>query len=406
MSEMTATRTGRATLLVAGVLWLVAAWLLWRTQVPGSLDLPPLRAREVFSEEELRQSAAYARVSRLLWLLSTAAGLVVLAPLAWRGPRLAARLPGRPLVRGTALLLLVLAALWLVRLPVGLIAQWWRRRHGISRQPYLEYVLSPWLELLATAGVACLALAVGMVMARRLGPRWWLSGGLVLAVLGSGALLLQPLVLAPRLAPLRDRVLAAQIDSLAREQGLGAIDVEVRRASDRTRRANAEVAGLGPTLRVILWDTLLDGRFARGEVLVIASHELAHASRRHLLRGLGWFALAALPGVWVLATVTRRQGGLGEPGAVPLAVLTVVVLLLVTTPLANVISRRYEAEADWVALETTRDPASARALLRRLSRTGLADPDPPTWSYALLSTHPSLLERVAMAEAWQLGSRG
>jgi len=121
------------------------------------------------------------------------------------------------------------------------------------------------------------------------------------------------------------------------------------------------------------------------------------------LRGLGWFALAAVPGVFVLAAVTGRQGGLAEPGAVPLAVLTVVLLLLVTAPLANVISRRYEAEADWVALETTRDPGSARALLRRLSRTGLVDPDPPAWSYALLSTHPSLLERVAMAEAWRLG---
>jgi len=403
MSEMTATRTGRATLLVAGPLLLLAAWLLWRTQVPGSLELPPLRSRDVFAEAELREATAYARVPRVLWLLWTVVSLALLGLLAWRGPRLAARLPGRPLVRGVVLLLLVLAALWLVRLPVGLAGQWWRRRHGVSRQPYLEYVLSPWLELLATAGLACVALVLGMLMARRLGPGWWLAGGLALAVLGSGALLLQPLVLAPRLEPLRDRTLAGQIEALARKQGIGAIDVEVRRASDRTRRANAEVAGLGPTRRVILWDTLLDGRFARGEVLVIAAHELAHVSRRHLLRGLGWFALAAVPGVFVLAAVTGRQGGLAEPGAVPLAVLTVVLLLLVTAPLTNVISRRYEAEADWVALETTRDPGSARALLRRLSRTGLVDPDPPAWSYALLSTHPSLLERVAMAEAWRLG---
>jgi len=60
-----------------------------------------------------------------------------------------------------------------------------------------------------------------------------------------------------------------------------------------------------------------------------------------------------------------------------------------------------EAEADWVALETTRDAQSARRLWQGFAEQALADPSPPTWSYLLFDTHPSMAKRVAMAEAWR-----
>jgi STE24 endopeptidase len=178
------------------------------------------------------------------------------------------------------------------------------------------------------------------------------------------------------------------------------LNVVVKDAAERTTRINAEVAGFGPTRRVILWDTLLDGRVPAGEIRVLAAHELAHVVRRHVWKGVAWFALLAVPIVLLVAEVTRRRGGLDEPGAVPLAVLVVVVIQLALLPLANAVSRRYEAEADWVALEATRDPRAAGALFRRFTETNLAEPSPPSWAYVLLSTHPSLAQRIAMAEAW------
>ena len=70
-----------------------------------------------------------------------------------------------------------------------------------------------------------------------------------------------------------------------------------------------------------------------------------------------------------------------------------------TQPLANAVSRRYEAEADWLALQATRDPASGVALDRNFVRTGLADPDPPTWVRLWYGTHPTPMERIAMARS-------
>jgi STE24 endopeptidase len=399
---MTATRIGRlATLAVLVFLWLLAASTLWQTQVPGNLARPDLSATEVWTEEQLEASADYARVARGIWLGGVVSQLAVLALLAALGPRLARRLGGRPLVRGLALLLGVLALVWVARLPFGLAGHWWRRRHDLSRQEYLAWVLDPWLELIVGVLIACLALGLAMVLAARIGTRWWLAGGPILAVVGAAVVLTQPLVMAPRLDALRDEALAADIRDLGAEMGVDVVAVEERRASPRTTRVNAQVSGIGPTRRVILWDTLLDGRVPAGEIRFIAAHELAHVTRHHLWKGLAWFALLAVPLVLVVAEVTRRLGGLAEPGAVPLAVLTVVALQLALLPFANTVSRRYEAEADWVALQATRDPDAARSLFRRFAETNLGQPDPPRWSRPLLGTHPTLLERVELAEAWR-----
>lgn len=368
-------------------MWVAAAWLLWRTQVPGDLAAAPVEVRAPEAE-------AYARVARLLWVGRTVTELALLACLAALGARLALRLR-----YGVVVCLAVLAALWLARLPWGAAAHWWRRRHGLSTQGYGAWVVDPWLELLAGAAVACAALAVGMLLARRLGARWWLAGGPLLAAVGAAVVLLQPLVMAPRLEPLRDPALAAEIRLLGARLGVRPRDVVVKDAAARTTRINAEVAGYGPTRRVILWDTLLDGRATDAEIRFIAAHELAHVARRHVWKGVAWFALLAVPIAFVLARATRLRGGLGEAAAVPLAVLAAVAVQLALLPLANAVSRRYEAEADWVALQATRDPAGAAALFRRFATANLADPSPPGWARVLLSTHPSLEERTGLVQA-------
>jgi STE24 endopeptidase len=402
MSLMTPTRTLRIIAIAAGAgLWLAAAALLWRTQVPDDLRLPALRARAEFPAGVVAQTADYARFLRLDWLVSVAAQLVVLVLLARRGAAIAARLHGARVARGLQLLLLTLAAQWLVSLPFGAAGHWWRRRHGITHQGYLDWLMAPWLQLTAGALLACGGLALAMLLAHRLGTRWWLPAAPLLAALGAASVLVQPLVLAPRFQPLRDRPPAAEIDRLAGRLGVRDIEVRVQRVHDRTRVANATLDGVGPTRRLVLWDTLLDGRFSRAEVRFVAAHELAHAARRHLWKGIAWFALLSPLLTLAIAVGTRPRGGLGEPAAVPLAVLVAVALQLALLPFTNAVSRRYEAEADWVALQVTRDPDAGRGFFGKLVRTNLAQPDPPAWARVLLGTHPSLLERIEMTAAWK-----
>jgi STE24 endopeptidase len=389
-------------LAVLGVLWVVAALLLWRTEVPD-LGLPALDPRDYFSAAELARIDDYRGVARLLFLASLAVEIAVLGLFVWRARPLAARLEriGRGRVRTSVLVgLTVVVGVWLAGLPFATVTLVRRRDYGLSDQGWGGWLLDRLTSLGIQAVLVSIAVAGAVWLAGRLGRRWWIAAAPALAGIAVLFIVVQPLVVQPlfnRFEPLPDERLAGQIEELAAGMGVDVDEVLVADASRRTTTANAYIAGLGPTRRVVLYDTLLDGRFTEGEILVVSAHELAHVERRHLWKGLAWFTLLAVPGVFALAWVTNRLGGLG-PRLVPLGLALTFAYVLLTQPLANTVSRRYEAEADWLALQATGDPASGVALEQGFVTTGLADPDPPGWVTFWFGTHPTPMQRIAMAE--------
>ena len=183
-----------------------------------------------------------------------------------------------------------------------------------------------------------------------------------LAVLGVLVVLAQPLVIEPlfnRFSPLA-RPAAGRADRADRSSGSvsASESVEVSDASRRTTSANAKVTGIGPTRHVILYDTLLDGRFTETEIAWIGRARARARRAQPRLEGRGWFALFAIPGLGLIAWVAERRGGLRDPALVPLALALAFALSVVTLPAQNAISRRYEAEADWSG--APRDRRSAR----------------------------------------------
>jgi STE24 endopeptidase len=395
---MTAIRTGRFWVigaLAAG--WLAAAALLWQTAVP-ELDVVQLDAVDAFSREFIERSERYEGFHRVNWALAALVEFGVLVAVVSIAPRLR----WRGLVGGIGLGIVALIAVWLARLPFVIAAHWWRRRYGVSDAGYGTILVDPWLERIGSLAAAACVIGLFMLLARRLGERWWVVGGPAFAVVGSLFLLAQPLLLTPRLQPLRDAALVADIRELAREQGVGEVEVEVRDASRRTRAINAEFYGIGPTKRVVIWDTALE-RLNRRELRVLVSHEIGHVEAHHVWKGLGWLVLFAIPGAYVVALVTRRRGGLGEPAAVPLALLTIAVLQLALLPGVGAISRRYEREADWLALRTTSDPEAFEGLTKKLAEVALADPDPPRWARIAFGTHPTPIERIELARTLARG---
>lgn len=384
------------TLVVA---WVVAAVLLSRTSVPDDLALPRVDVDAVFGAALVARAERYRRFLYVDWVLAEAALLVTLAIYARRGARLVRESAAGPIGTGMLLGMVGLGLAWLVRLPFSLAALWWQRRHGLSSQGYAGVLVDGWLGLAGTFVALSLALLVVMTLARRLGSWWWLPGSLVLAAVATSLVLVEP-YLTPGLEPIGRPRIERAYERFRADQGVGDVPLRVERVSGSTSLANAYAFGLGPSRRVVLWDTMLDGRFTPREVDVVLAHELGHHSSDHIPKALGWFTLFALPGAFVLMLATRGRGGMGAPAAIPLALLVVAVLQLVAAPAQNLVSRRMEAEADWKALQTTRDPAAARGLFRQLATTSLGDPSPPRWTQLLFGTHPTLADRVAMADAW------
>ena len=160
--------------------------------------------------------------------------------------------------------------------------------------------------------------------------------------------------LVPDTHRLRNPRLEAAAARIAEQEGVKG--VPIREEKVHTKDPNAFTTGLGPSRKVFVWSSMLDGRFTDRQVEVVIAHEYGHQARNHLLKGIAWYALFTVPLAYLIAVVARRRGGMREAAAIPLVLLVYVVFSLVVTPLRATISRHMEAEADWMALQTTRPP--------------------------------------------------
>lgn len=388
----------------AAAAWSACALLLSRTAVPAGLDLPDVDTPSVFGAGLVDRAAHVERFFLVTWALEQIALLATLWAYARRGVGYVRESAAGPIGTGMLLGMLGLAIVWLVQLPFRLADVWWARRYGLTEMGYAEWAFGHWFELGAAFVSICVALLVVMFLARAVGEWWWLPGAGVFVVVASIFAFAQP-YLVTGTTPLQDPALRRAAAELEQAQGIAGVPVRVEDVSGTTGQANAYAAGIGASRKVVLWSTMVDGTFSNAEVRVVLAHEIAHHSSGHIPKALGWFALFALPGAWLLMRLTRARGGMGRPEAVPLALLVVAAIQLALAPAQNRISRGMEAEADWKALQTTRDPVAARRLFVGFARSSLGDPDPPTWAHVLLDTHPTLRQRVAMVEAWSARER-
>jgi STE24 endopeptidase len=380
--------------------WVVGISLLWPTDVPDGLHLPDLDPNAFFTRAQLDEARDYEAFTRINTLLSIVVLVIVLALYARHGERFTRESAAGRIGTGMLLGMLGFAFVWLAQLPFGLVQLWWDRRHDVSDQGYLEWLVNTWFSLGDVFLAVSIAILIVMALARPLRDSWWVVGAPLFVALGLLITFTGPFFV-PQTRPLKDDRLAADARRFAKQEGVPDIAVRVEDVDEFTDEPNAFAIGLGPTRRVFLWNTLLRRPFSKREVRVVIAHELAHHSRDHLWKLSGWFALVAIPSAWGIALLTRRRGGMFEARAVPLALLAAVVLQIALTPPQNVVSRRYEAEADWLALETTRDPRAATELHEELAEKSLADPDPPAWAFVLFDTHPTAMQRIAMARAWR-----
>jgi STE24 endopeptidase len=406
---MTATRIGRRRLFVAAVglacaaAWVAAAAWLWRTTVPA-LHLTGFDERRYFTAPELSRAHRFAAGESAIWILGELATLAALAILTIRMPKIVRGIALGRVSTAIVVGMVIFVTLWFVALPFGIAELWWQHHWGLGPFDVGAWLLEERIALPATAVSWLTAIAIAVGLATRFPRNWWIPAAPAFIAIVVLFGFLYGWLGAVGSHPVRDASLRARIARIERVEHATA-PVRVLPMHDVTHQANAFAAGFGPSTRVVLWDTLLDHPFTRGQVDVVVAHELGHVKSRHVMKGLAWFALIAFPSAFLVAVVTRRgnRGGLRNPATLPLALLVLAVVGLLTAPLQNAVSRRYEAEADWRALQATHDPASARKLFQNFGRTSLAEPNPPLLDYLWLETHPTLMQRIAMAEQYRAG---
>jgi STE24 endopeptidase len=235
------------------------------------------------------------------------------------------------------------------------------------------------------------------------------------AVVGFGAAmtLLQPVVIAPRFNDFEelpeDSELRADVLDLGRRAGVEVGEVYRVDASRRSTSLNAYVAGLGPTKRVVIYDNLIEDA-KRPALESVVAHELGHVAHSDIPRGILFAALVTPLGLLLVREISgamaRRAGAEpAAPAAVPALLLTIAIVTFAVNVAGNQLSRKVEASADAFALRITDDPGALIDLQTTLAERNLSDPDPPAFSRILFGTHPTTLERIGSALAWERGER-
>jgi STE24 endopeptidase len=245
------------------------------------------------------------------------------------------------------------------------------------------------------------------------GGWWWLAAAgaffVVAVVLGRIA----PVVILPlfyKITKLDAPELADRISRLAAGTGLSIEGVYRMDLSAETVKANAMLAGLGATRRVLLGDTLIEG-FSPEEIEVVFAHEIGHHVFHHLRKILALGVAFSAAGFWIcdrLLVLWMAHHGIESHGGpdyarlptetLPLVLLILTLFGLLLEPLQNAISRRFERQSDRYALERTGRKDAYLSAFRKLARLNKDDPNPHWLDVLLFHSHPPVQERLAMVE--------
>ncbi len=298
---------------------------------------------------------------------------------------------------------------FVIDLPLGYYSSFiLPHRYDLSTQSLKGWV-GDLIKGVLVGGVLGLVVIEIVFFVLRISPGlWWLWAGLILLFFNIILANLAPVLLMPlffKFVPLEEEHadLVMRLINLTDQAGTRVRGVYKFDMSRRTKAANAAIAGLGNTRRIILGDTLIN-EFTGDEIETVLAHELGHQVHRDIPIGILVDSVITLGGLY-LASLVLEWGmmvfgfeSISDVAAMPLLALVIGVYGLVTMPLGNAYSRQRERRADEYALKVTGKGAAYASALTRLANQNLADADPEPWIEILLYSHPALNKRIAMAE--------
>jgi STE24 endopeptidase len=368
----------------------------------GLLAATAVEAGSFFDADEVARARRYGRGQLALGAAGGAAETALMVWLYRRG-----RVRGSGSLAGAAADGAALSvALVLAPLPFAALMRARALRVGLATQSWGGWALDVSRSGALGGAFAATGAVIVAALMRHYGERWWRAAGAGSVLVAVAVTLVGPVLLDPifnDFEPLEEGELRTEVLALARAAGVAVREVFAVDASRRTSAANAYVNGLGASRRIVIYDTLLEA-FTPEQVRSVVAHELAHVRYRDVPRQLVFVGLVAPAAMRAIAALAARLDDSPAPGLPALALAGGVV----STPIGVVsrqLSRAIERRADAFALALTDEADAFIAFEQRLTRQNLADPDPPRWLSALLGTHPPIVERIGIAEAYRAGGR-
>jgi STE24 endopeptidase len=285
------------------------------------------------------------------------------------------------------------------------------RRYQLSTQKTRSWLWDETKSFLVALTFGAVVAELLYFTIRQSPEHWWLIAWGMFLVLFVVVAQVAPLVLFPifyKFEPLENDDLKQRLVRLSERAGTQVRGIYKWHLSEKSKKANAALTGLGATRRIILADTLLD-HYSPEEIEAVLAHELGHHVHRHILKSIFVQAGITLFGFWAANQVLHMAieqwnmfDTLSDFANLPLLVLVSTILSFLLMPAMNAYSRFNERQADRYAFQSIKSVQPFISSMNKLASQNLAERTPSRWVEWFFHSHPAISRRVAAAEAWKL----
>ncbi len=397
-----------AAVAVAAVVVVIQA----QSSQPASADKAPDKAPDTRFEVKITdEMIRHSRILDTLYFAGTAWSLAAVALLLVSGAGrkmrdAAARVTKQPFVLAMITIVLFILAMTLLELPLTYYADFVvPHQFDLSDQSFGSWLVDG-LKGLAVALVIGAPVGAGALLIIRRVRRWWLVLWAASIPFIVAVIVVQPVILDPlfnKFEPLQNVQLRQKLLDLAGRAGIAGSRVYEVNKSKQTKTMNAYVNGIGPTNRIVMWDTLL-AKMTQDEVLAVMGHEMGHYVMKHMWKGLAFDLAVSFLALFLVQRIHDRAlarrpnlGDRGDPATLPLLVLIASVIGFLSTPILAAYSRSMEHDADKFSLELTHLNEPMASAFVKFAEDSKVDPSPnPLMEYWLYS-HPPIAKRIPFA---------
>jgi len=283
------------------------------------------------------------------------------------------------------------------------------RRFQLSNQRFRSWLWDQAKGFLLGLVLASIIVELLYFIIRQFPQTWWLITWAAFLLLFVLLAQLAPVILFPifyKFEPLDNEDLKARLVKLSEKAGTQVRGVYRWKLSEKSKKANAALTGLGNTRRIILADTLLDN-YSPEEIEAVLAHELGHHVHRHIFKGIAVQAATTLLGFWVANFALHYVldhwhifETLADFANLPLLALTSTLLSFLALPALNAFSRFNERQADRYAFRSISSIGPFISAMNKLAEQNLAERVPSKWVEWFFHSHPAIARRIESAEQW------
>jgi len=276
-------------------------------------------------------------------------------------------------------------------------------KYNLSNQTVGKWIWENFKGLLVSLIIGIPILLLFYFSLNQFGDNWWFPFAVIMFFISVVLSQIFPILILPifyKLTPIDNEELKERITALAKNAKIKVENVFKFDMSKNTKKANAAFTGLGKTKRIILGDTLLDN-FSDDEIETVIAHELGHYKKKHIVKNIIFGTITSFLTLFLIALLYKSAlswfgfESITTIAALPLLALCSMLIGLIQTPLGNILSRRYEYQADEYAVKETGNADVCIGTLEKLNEQNLGDKEPHPFVEWFFYSHPSIKNRIS-----------